>query len=747
MTTRRTRLVIASGIAVLGLADLVLAVVPGHVLRLDATGVAQGGWERYVLVVAAALCAGLVPGLARGRRVAWWLAGAASAASGLAAWANDVDALGLAPAVAAGLALLVTRRRFTGTADARLLGAGWRTLVFGELAVILYAGVGLYFLDAGFRESTSLEVAFTEAIRLAVVVPPSTIEPTSEHAAWFIDSIRVLSALVLALALLRLLAPSLHRQQTRDERGRVQALLERWATSTLAHFQLLDDKAWCFAPDGEAFVGYALVGSTAIALGDPVGRPESQPGAVDSFLRLCDRNGWTPGFHQLEERGAELVRARGLRVLKIGEEAVVPVREFSVSGRAFKSLRSSLNRAEREGIRVEELRQPIDGRTMAELKRVSDAWLGSSGHRERGFTLGRFHPDYLRRTIVFAARDADGQLVAFANLLPSYAGTVGTFDLMRRLPTAVSGTMEMLFVAMIERFRDEGLEGMSLGLAPLANVAGDGVTERVLRAVKSIGTGFNFAGLFAFKDKWRPRWEPRYLGYRAGPELPRVAAAVVRAGEGGGSRVEDAIGRLVRGFPVSVGLLGVTLWLMTVTQDDVPFHRRLVAALGLSWPDLRALDLWRVPASALVNAEPGLQWSIILLLLFVPLAEWRLGSVVTLVTFFVSDMASSLPTLTALRAADLAGDARAEELAGRHDVGSSSGCYGLAAALVASLPPGRSRRVATVALAAWLVGALAVNRDLADVQHVISAAAGAAIVLGLERRPGRTRPFAAAARS
>ena len=738
MTARRARLGVTAAVAAVGLADLVLAVVPDHVLRLDSTGIAQAGWERYVLVISAALCAGLLPGLFRGRRAAWWLAVAASGASALAMWANDVDLLGLVPAGLAALALLAARSRFTGRADARLLGAGWRTLVLGELAVVLYAAVGLYLLDGGFKESTTLGLAVTEAVRLAVVVPPTTIEPTSDHGAWFIDSIRVLSALVLAVSLVRLLAPGLRRRQTRDERVRVQALLERWATSTLARFQLLEDKAWCFSPDGEAFVGYALAGSTAIALGGPIGRPDSRGAALDAFLAHCDHNGWTPALHQLDEVEADLVRSRGMKALKIGEEAVLAVGAFTVAGGSFKSLRSSLNRAKREGIRIEELAQPLSGRVLDELRQVSDAWLGASGHRERGFTLGRFDPDYLRETVVLAARDADGRLIAFANLLPSYAGAVGNFDLMRRAPTAVNGTMELLFVAMIERFRDEGLEGMSLGLAPLANIDGDSATDAVLGAVRSMGgRAFNFEGLFEFKDKWRPRWEPRYLGYRTAAELPLVAAAVVRAGEGARSRVEDAIGGVARRFPVSLALLGVTLWLMTVTQEDVAFHDRLVSALGLSWPDLEQGELWRIPASALVNAEPGLQWSIVLLLVFVPLAESRLGSVRTLVTFFVADMASSLSTLSVLRAADLAGDESAGDLAATHDVGSSSGCYGLAAMLVVSLRPGRARQLAAAALAAWLVGEVAVNRDLADWQHAISAAAGAALALALRRRESR----------
>ena len=43
---------------------------------------------------------------------------------------------------------------------------------------------------------------------------------------------------------------------------------------------------------------------------------------------------------------------------------------------------------------------------------------------------------------------------------------------------------------------------------------------------------YNFKGLHAFKSKFRPIWEPRYLVYPGPASLPAVLAALVKADSG-----------------------------------------------------------------------------------------------------------------------------------------------------------------------------------------------------------------------
>lgn len=488
---------------------------------------------RYLLLASAVALFSSAAGLLHGKRHAWTVAALATLVSLLAHPFKRVDYLGVGASGLVLAALITTVGQFPARSDPARARRGLLWLALGELGVLAYGFGGLYLLDSQFREATSLSEAVENAFRLLFVVPATTIEPASRHGTWFIHSARLLASGVLAAGIWQLLRPVLHRAGPgRLERLRVKALLERYATTSVAYFHLLEDKTYFFASSGQAFIGYRMVGATAVALGEPVGEPFARKLVVREFAEFCDLNGWAFCFHQVTGEGAAELREAGLTAIKIGEEAVIPLAEFSLAGKSFKHIRNTVNGLEREGFRVEVLSQPIPADTMDELEEVSDAWLADGGHRERGFTLGHFSREYLAETEVHVVRAPDGRIEAFANLLPSFQSTQGNFDLMRRRPDAEDGVMDFLFVHLIEHFRARGMEGLNLGMAPLANLEGGGLVTQAMRLLYSHGSRFfNYAGLRAYKQKWKPRWEPRYLVYRSDLQLPQLALAVARAGE------------------------------------------------------------------------------------------------------------------------------------------------------------------------------------------------------------------------
>ena len=191
--------------------------------------------------------------------------------------------------------------------------------------------------------------------------------------------------------------------------------------------------------------------------------------------------------------------------------------------------------------------------------------------------------------------------------MPSYRSPVGNFDLMRRRPDAPNGVMELLFVGLIERFKTCGCTGMTLGLAPFANVAGNSTAARVSRLIYERGeSAFHYQGLRRFKEKWKPVWEPRYLAYERSADLPIVAVAIARAGELPRRRsVITPVRVAVRRFPVSLAIIAVMLWFMAATAISPALHATLLRHFGLDWHDLTRLRLWRLPTSQLLAGQPG----------------------------------------------------------------------------------------------------------------------------------------------
>ncbi|SDN87268.1 Lysylphosphatidylglycerol synthetase, C-terminal domain, DUF2156 family [Klenkia soli] len=738
---RRGSALVAAVVGVAALAAVVAVVphpdhrpVPGLRPFQGAVAAVEGG--RYLLLGAGLVLLLVVRALLRGRRAAWLAAVAALAAATVGSLVVHRHVPVSAVLAVLTMAVGLGGRAFVARGDPMLVRRGIAVLAGGSALVGTVATVGLYQLDDQFRGGTTFWGSAGTATRLLLMLPVDA-QPLTRHAEWLVSASRGAALVVVLVGAAMLVAAVSGGRQHQAERAVVAGLLARYATTSLAHFQLLPDKRWLVGADGEAFVGYGLHGRTAVALGGPIGAPGSRRAAAAEFLELCRRNGWTPGFHQVTADELDDLAPLGLRAYKIGEEAVVELAGgVAPEGRAGKSIRSAVRRCERAGYRVVELAHPLTDADLARLREVSDAWSADGEHRERTFTLGQFDADQLRQTPVLAVVDADDRVQAFANTLPAYRSGDRSFDLMRRRPGSVNGVMDQLFVGMGERFAAAGGTGMNLGLAPFTGLADQsGVPARVMRLLHDHGGALlDYAGLRAFKDKWAPRWEPRYLVTAGESALPRVAVAVARLGElPDPRRWSTRLASAVRRFPVTTTFAAVQLWLMLSSAYDPRVHDELIAAAGSSWELLAHGQLWRLLTSPVVQASPGLVWVNVLLAVVFPVAEARLGSRWTAVGFFAGDLLGSVPVLLGTRVAAAVGSGAALGQLREVDGGTSAGCWALIAAVVVTLPAGRWRRWAGATLAAVMVGGLLLDRGIADVQHAVSVA-GVVLVLTVGRR-------------
>ena len=292
-----------------------------------------------------------------------------------------------------------------------------------------------------------------------------------------------------------------------------------------AHLALLGDKALLFDADRSAFLMYAVEGRTWVAMGDPVApREEDRRELAWEFRELCERHGGSPVFYQVHPDHLGLYVELGLTLLKFGEEARVRLAEFSLDGKARKNLRHPINRLERQGYRFEVVEMAAVPELLPRLRVVSDAWLGGKNSREKRFSLGFFHEEYLRKGPVAIVR-SPSEVVAFANLWRGGREEL-SIDLMRYLPDGPNGVMDYLLIQIMLWGRAQGYEWFSLGMAPLAGLQNRSFAPLWNRfGVLVFGGGetlYNFRGLHQYKDKFDPQWEARYLAAPGGMTLPRV---------------------------------------------------------------------------------------------------------------------------------------------------------------------------------------------------------------------------------
>jgi phosphatidylglycerol lysyltransferase len=252
-----------------------------------------------------------------------------------------------------------------------------------------------------------------------------------------------------------------------------------------------------------------LVAETALSLvtlGDPVGAaPLISYDAPRHLAQTRDRG---LAHYKCSARTAVHLRRSGYRLVRTGAEAWIDPARFTLDTPNRASLRRHLRKAERAGIRCEPHKGP--GLPMEDLAAISAAWVARHG-AERGFSMGRFHPDHLQGQKLFLARQ-HGVIVGFA----SFHATAHhwSLDLMRGSDLAPAGTMQALLVAAIRAAADEGAL-LSLAAVPAEH---SGWLSRL------IDRATGAAGLRQFKSAFAPDWRPLYLA--APGRLALVVAAL-----------------------------------------------------------------------------------------------------------------------------------------------------------------------------------------------------------------------------
>jgi phosphatidylglycerol lysyltransferase len=303
-----------------------------------------------------------------------------------------------------------------------------------------------------------------------------------------------------------------------------------------AHLALLGDKRFLLNEARNAFIMYAVSGQTWVAMGDPIGPEREWPELIWQFLKAADRFGDRAVFYEVGHERLHLYLDAGFSLLKLGEEARVPLTGFSLEGSDQKNLRYIHRKLVKQGCRFEILPPEGVAAELSTLKAVSDSWLEEKKVREKGFSLGFFDPAYLQRLPVAVVR-IDDRIMAFANIWQGGAHEEMTIDLMRYTREAPPGVMEFLFIELMLWGAGQGYRWFNLGMAPMTGMATNEAAplwHKIGGLVARFGENFyNFKGLRQYKEKFNPVWQPKYLACPGGLALPRMLTDIGALVSGG----------------------------------------------------------------------------------------------------------------------------------------------------------------------------------------------------------------------
>jgi phosphatidylglycerol lysyltransferase len=242
------------------------------------------------------------------------------------------------------------------------------------------------------------------------------------------------------------------------------------------------------------------------------------PALLNDLRAAARAEGRISCLYKINARTAVVARRAGWAVAPVAMDCRLDPQCFDPISPAHAGLRRKLRKAAKAGLVCTPARQPLP---LQEMAQIASTWATSRGG-ERGFSMGRFTPDYLIHQEVILAH-LNGRLVGFASFHTSAQEWV--LDLMRPAPDAPDGTMQALIAVALDLARTSGLRRLSLAALPPEAGQIDGPAALIWRRAE---TRAGCAGLRQFKMGFGPTLSPLYIAAPSRAALALAAADIAR---------------------------------------------------------------------------------------------------------------------------------------------------------------------------------------------------------------------------
>lgn len=405
----------------------------------------------------------LAHGLKRNKRRAWRAAVVLLPLGAVAQFAWRHSVLGVLLSLALLALLLRHRGEFAALPDPR---SRWRAVANFVLMGAGSLGLGLVIVSAHPRRTLG-DPGLTERLEhvlcglLGIEGPVGYTGDVDWTVGYSLGALGMLTALTTIYLALRPEHPA--ARLTPHDETRLRALLDtHGGRDSLGHFALRRDKSVVFSPSGKAAVCYRVVSGVMLAGGDPIGDVEAWPGAIERFMDEAKAHSWTPAVMGCSETGGEVwTRETGLDALELGDEAIVDVAGFSLTGRAMRNVRQMVKRIQRNGYttRVRRVRDLSDTE-LEQIRQAAADWRGTDTERGFSMALGRIGDAADGDAVIATAHrhdpdrpdeadDSHGDLKAVIHFVP-WGPDGMSLELMRRDRSADPGMNELLIVAALQ---------------------------------------------------------------------------------------------------------------------------------------------------------------------------------------------------------------------------------------------------------------------------------------------------------
>ncbi len=435
------------------------------------------------------------------------------------------------------ITLIATRKQYIIKSDRKLKNVGILTALLVTLAVFIYGILGFYLLD---KKHFNIDFSFLESMKYTLqnyfLIRSETLIPHDRFAKFFLFSINAsgfLSITFLIYTFIRSFIP--HKNVSDEEFAEAEQLIHSYGSSALDYFKTYSDKLLFFSQSRKAFLSYRISGHFAVVLEDPVAENKAEMSlCIEEFDKYCHQNGLANIYYRVPGDSLDVYTQLNKKTMFIGQEAVVDLESFKMSGNSKKSLRNALNKIKGSGYKTTVHMPPVKEGVVQKLKLVSDEWLEDTGRKEIVFSQGLFDWEQIKNQEIITVESEEEKIVAFLNVIPDTVKNETTYDLMRKTKDAPNGVMDFILIALFEHAKERGYRYVNMGFAPISqeNETKTFPERAVKFAYNRLKALSQHRGIRSYKQKFDPKWSDRYLIFDLDYDLfqvPTVLAKVIKA--------------------------------------------------------------------------------------------------------------------------------------------------------------------------------------------------------------------------
>lgn len=167
---------------------------------------------------------------------------------------------------------------------------------------------------------------------------------------------------------------------------------------------------------------------------------------------------------------------------------------------------------------------------LVDFDNLHEEWLSSKKGKSLAFSLNFYPPPVEEQAWILTAYSPSHKLLVAHTFFPYDSGRGMALDIMIKDKKAPNGISEASIAEAVRRFKEEKIEKVSLGTAPLASVEEEdkGLIEKGRGLVfNRFNALYNYKFLFDFKNQFKPQWEHRYLAYEKNSDISKIVIALV----------------------------------------------------------------------------------------------------------------------------------------------------------------------------------------------------------------------------